>query len=197
MVNQTIFKWNERYKGDLSYKKVEPRRLLTENLTLFHKNALVLDVAMGAGGNADFLQKNGMRVMGVDISDVAVRLGKKRSPELMAVIGDLETFSLPEKTFDAIINFYYLHRDLISRFPRYLKPGGLVFMETLTEGMLKIKSDIAPDNLLADGELRSLFSGWKIIKYGEGLYPSSTGSKKAIAWIVAQLPTESIRQPVL
>ncbi|MHC1784772.1 MAG: class I SAM-dependent methyltransferase [Anaerolineaceae bacterium] len=191
-MNETIAKWNGRYKEDLSYKKVTPRKLLRDNLNLFPTNALVLDIAMGAGGNADYLQKNGARVIGVDISDVAVRLGKKRSPELMAVIGDLQVFSFPEKVFDAIINFYYLQRDLISRFPRYLKPGGLVFMETLTVGMLDIKPDIAPVNLLADGELRNLFSGWSILQYGEGLYPSSTGSKKAIAWIVAQLPVDSM-----
>jgi tellurite methyltransferase len=188
MIQDTVEKWNERYRNDLSRKEVKPREILTRNIHLIPQDALVLDVAMGAGGNGAFLQKLGRRVIGIDISDVAVRLCKLHSPEMMAVIGDMSSFSFPANTFDVILNFYFLQRELINRYARCLKPGGLVFMETLTRGMLAIKPDLTPDNLLEEGELLALFKGWNVIEYGEGVFPSSTGSQKAIARIVARNP---------
>lgn len=188
MSKDVASKWNSRYKNDFSYNGDKPRQYLVDQMNLIPKNSIVLDIAMGAGGNASYLQKCGMRVIGIDISDYAVRKCKKRTPELMAVIADLTAFPLPLKHFDAILNFYYLQRDLLLKISNYLKPAGLVIVETLTKRMLEIKPEIAKENLLEDGELLSIFFGWNIINYSEGWYPSSTGAKKAIARITARLP---------
>jgi len=82
--------------------------------------------------------------VGVDISSVAVMKARRRLPDLMAVVADLNAFSIPDQSFDAILNFYFLQRDLWQLYKRALRPGGVLFLETLTQEMLNIQPDMDP-----------------------------------------------------
>jgi hypothetical protein len=55
------------------------------------------------GGNSSLLLARGMRVIGVDVSEVTVRRAKVRLPRLNAVVADLTRFVLPTDTFDVIL----------------------------------------------------------------------------------------------
>jgi SAM-dependent methyltransferase len=132
------------------------------------------------------LLEHGLRVLGVDISSVAVHRVKERLPGLMAVIADLTRFYLPPQSFDAILNFYYLQRDLWPQYFNALRPGGVLFFETLTLEMMRIEPDIDPAYLLAPGELLQAFTGWEVIVYREGWIESRAGSPHPVASLVAK-----------
>ena len=147
-----------------------------------------MDVAAGLGGNAGYLIERGLQVVGIDISAVAIRRAKKRWPELMAVLADLNHFYLPENSFDLILNFFYLQHDLWSQYKQALRPGGVLVYETLTMEMLQVNPDMQPRYLLRQGELREAFVDWNIIVYEEGWTAGRSDKPRAVASLVAQKP---------
>jgi tellurite methyltransferase len=141
-------KWNQRYQEEKFKSFESPRSFLVENGRYLPSRGLALDMAMGLGGNAGFLIERGFKVIGFDISSVAVKAAKSRYPELMAAVVDLTRIQLPPKKFDVIINFYYLQRDLWPAYKRSLRPGGILIFESLTLKMLEQSADIDPEYLL-------------------------------------------------
>ena len=189
MPNEDAERWNARYREDERYRRdAPPRRFLVENADCLPRQGLALDAAMGLGGNAGFLLERGLRVVGVDVSWVAVRRARTRLPGLMAVAADLTRFSLPEERFDVILNFYYLQRDLWAAYRRALRPGGILVIETLSQEMGAMRPDIDPQYLLQPGELQAAFSDWRILAYREGWVESETRHPKAVASLVACRP---------
>jgi len=180
-------RWNERYLQDeRSATIARPRPFLVENAHFLPQGGLALDVAMGLGGNAGFLLGRGLRVLGVDVSWVAVRRAAGQHPGLLAVVADLNHFHLPVETFDVILNFYYLQRDLWSAYQRLLRPGGTLIIETLTMDMLRLRPDTDPKYLLQPGELRQAFASWEVLVYREGWVDSRRGQPQAVAGLVAR-----------
>jgi SAM-dependent methyltransferase len=184
---QDAERWNERYLQDKRYATFTgPRPFLVKNAHFLPTKGLALDVAMGLGGNAALLLERGLRVIGIDVSSVAVSTAKKRLPALMAVVADLADFHLPEARIDVILNFYYLQRDLWSQYQSALRPGGLLVIETLTHEMLRLHPETNPDYLLEPGELRQAFSEMEILVYREGWEESRVGQPQAVASLVAR-----------
>ncbi len=185
---EDAIRWNERYQNNHDRDLQVPRSFLTEHLHLLPACGLALDLAMGAGKNTEALLERGYRVIGVDISSEAVLRAKRRFPELQAVIADLTRFYLPSRTFDVVLNFYYLQRELWPEFGRILKPGGLLVFETLTHGMQEMLPEIPGSFLLKPGELREAFKDWDILVYREGWVTGDHGHEKAIASMIARRP---------
>jgi SAM-dependent methyltransferase len=189
MSSKDAERWNTRYDSEKRYNSyTSPRPLLVSNAHLLPTGGLAFDAAMGLGGNAQYLIERGLRVVGVDISWVAVRKAKSRLPALMAVLADLTEFHLPEATFDLIINFFYLQRDIWPIYKQALRPGGLLVIETMTQDMAIINPDIDPAYLLTPGELRAAFEDFKILYYQEGWQSSDGKHLRAVASLVARSP---------
>ena len=178
-------KWNQRYQEEKFKSFERPRPFLVENARYLPTGGLALDMAMGLGGNAGFLIERGLRVIGLDISSVAVSNAKSRYPELMAAVVDLTCVHLPPNTFDVIINFYYLQRDLWPVYSRSLRQGGVLIFESLTLKMLEQSADIDPEYLLAPGELQQGFRDLKVLDYREDWLVDDKGHSKAVASLVA------------
>lgn len=189
-------RWDQRYREDDRYASfTRPRPFLIENAQYLPPGGLALDVAMGLGGNASFLLSRGLRVIGVDISSVAVRSARERLPGLFAVQADLTEFHFPAFAFDVILNFYYLQRDLWPLYERSLRTGGVLILETLAQEMRRIQPDIDPSYLLSPGELRTAFPGLETLVYREGWTESESGHPRAVASLVARKPvTNETRQ---
>jgi SAM-dependent methyltransferase len=182
-------RWNARYEGDERFSSFErPRAFLVENSCYLPRHGRALDVAMGVGGNAAFLSQHGLQVIGVDISDVALCRARKLVPGLAVVQADLPHFSLPDNTFDVILNFFYLQRDLWSAYVRWLRPGGILVFESLTIDMLTVQPEIDPQYLLQPGELQQGFQSLQILVYREGWAWTDRHYPRAVASLLARKP---------
>jgi tellurite methyltransferase len=185
-------RWNRRYQTDWRNSFELPRKLLTDYAYLLPTHGLALDIAMGLGGNASFLIQRGFRVIGVDISYVAVCRAKSKSPTLMAVVADLNLFYIPKNTFSVIIDFLYLQRDLWAPITDGLIKGGVLLIECLLEDMISIHPEINPQLLLKSRELKQTFdqlrSGKKIeiLHYSEGWRETTTSHPRSTASIIVR-----------
>jgi SAM-dependent methyltransferase len=185
-------RWNSRYQ-DQSHDSIEcPRSLLIEQMHFLPFSGLALDVAMGLGSNANFLMNHGLRVVGVDISYVALRQAKRKFPNLMAVLADLHNFFIPQYIFDVIVCSLYLQRDLWMPMIKGLRSGGVIFIECLTEDMLEIHPEINPAYLLKPGELeQTIILGESrryldILHYYEGWRSKTSSHPRAVASLIAR-----------
>jgi tellurite methyltransferase len=185
-------KWNLRYQVDPGNSFESPRTLLLEHSNIIPSHGLALDIAMGLGGNAHYLLLHGLHVIGVDISFVAVKKAKSKSPNLMAVVADMENFYIPPNTFDVIIIFLYLQRDLWLPITKGLKKDGVMLIECLTNEMLLIHPEINPAHLLKPAELHQSFlecdlgNYLEIIHYQEGWLSTETSHPRSVASLIAR-----------
>jgi tellurite methyltransferase len=185
MSSADAIKWNERYQAERFHG---PRDFLIEQAAHLPDRGVALDIATGLGGNAGFLIERGLRVIGVDASEVGVRRAKDRWPSLMAAVIDLTSYRWPPCAFDMILNFYYCQRDLWPQFRSLLKPGGVLIMETLTIETRRMRPDFSPDYLLQPDELRRAFAEWDMLVYREGWIEMQDHSPRAVASLVARRP---------
>lgn len=190
MTLNDAIRWDEKYQDERYNTYTKPRKILIDHAGYLPHQGVALDVAMGLGGNAAYLCERGLSVIGVDISNVAVRRAKNNFPNIMAVQADLSHFYLPFSHFDVILNFFYLQRNLMPTLVNALRPGGIILVETMTQDMLQIKPEIPFDLLLAPNELLDLFTHLDIISYHEGWTNSRDNHPRAVASLVARVPED-------
>ncbi len=188
MPSQDAERWNRRYREEHYRSFEEPRPFINRHADILPSYGLALDAAMGLGNNASFLLERGLRVIGVDISDVAVRSARQRLPGLMAVIADLSSFYFPPNTFDVLLNSYFLIRSLWPLYKYTLKPGGLLFFEAMTIDTLQTRPDIDANYLLQHGELLEGFRDFEILHYHEGWETGGRGHSRSVASLIARKP---------
>lgn len=150
-----------------------------------------LDIACGRGRNALLLAKAGYQVTAIDYSSVALQQleqeSQQRGLQVETILCDLEhQAKLPQKQFDLIINFFYLHRPLLPQIMQSVKPGGLVIIRTFSTAGNGEPCRLGPEMVLNPGELRSYFANWDILVYEEGLEPSKKGG--TLAGVIARKP---------
>lgn len=127
--------------------------------------------AMGEGRNALFLAKNGFRVLGVDLSSVAVdrAIAEARSQRLplRGVVADLNQYPFPEEKFDLILLSLFFSPDLLPKFKKSLKKGAfLMIYLKLETGRRKDRN--APDDFaVKPGELKTALSDFEVLAYRE------------------------------
>ncbi len=148
-----------------------------------------LDIAMGEGRNAVFLAKKGFVVVGVDYSEVAIQkaklLAKENQVRITTENADLNHYVIAPETYDVILNIQYLQRSLISQIKRGLKSGGVVVFENYLIDQIENNPSEKMDKefLLKKGELKALFSDFKILVYRE-----TNDGKEAVAVLIAKKP---------
>ncbi len=173
--------------------------LLTEFAHLLPSGAQVLDLGVGQGRNALSLAERGCAVTGLDTSRRALEMtaaqADARGLRLSLVRQDVLTYD-PPRSFDAVLCFGLLQMmspaaaaSLIVRLHLWTRPGGAVFLTAWHTGdpsFAELQRDwrrtgrnafLAPDGerhrrFLASGELRSLFPGWSVAHYTEGMGPA-------------------------
>ena len=177
-------RWNRRY---LTTDKVKTTHsLLLEYRHLFPQQGLVLDLACGEGQNSDYMQKLGLTVFALDFSIIALKKAKKKNPGINAALIDLENFIIPQGKFDIILNFYYLDRRLFPRIINGLKPGGLLFFETFSKEMSRIKPSIRLEHLLEKNELKEAFQSLEPLLYEEVRLEKSQNNVKYVTRLIAK-----------
>jgi tellurite methyltransferase len=160
--------WNTRYAARPSVQMVPPNPFLRQHLAQLPRGR-ILELAMGEGHNALFLAQQGFSVTGIDISDVAVeraqQLAQQLGVSLRMQVTDLRATKLPENTYDALVCFYYLDRQLFPQMIATLKPGGVLMYETYTCDQAQYGRPSNPAYLLQPNELLEAFSEFRIRVY--------------------------------
>ena len=181
--------WDERYREGRGMPE-EPSALLVENRALLPAGGRALDIAVGSGRNALYLASLGFQVTGVDVSTVAVELCREKAARLGlavdAIVADLEDYRLPLDTYNLIVNFHYLQRNLAGPIVRALKRDGVLVFESFTIDQLQYSyGPKDPAFLLRPSELTGMFAGLETLLYYEGVIEGDRGPK-AVAQLIGR-----------
>jgi len=178
-------RWNSRYatEGEV-WQSRPPRKLLTDYAQYIPTHGIALDAACGVANNGLFLAQHGLRVLALDISEIALRIAKQRADQLQTTLYpalfDLVDAWLPPDYFDVIVNFNYLERTTFPVYRLALKNGGLL----LFESFVKTADDVLfPEYYLFPGELLQAFADFEILHYAE---KQIYGTTKLTAQLVAR-----------
>ncbi len=173
MSRQDREKWNRRYAARGDRMGEEPRTWLERNRDLLPTKGRALDLAAGEGQNAVFLAGLGLDVSAVDISSVGLAKARERAQAggvaLHTLESDLErdpAFIAPE-SYDLILCFRYLQRDLAPGIEAGLRPGGLAVLELPTRKTLERRDKPAASFLVEAGELANWFVSLRTLRFEE------------------------------
>jgi SAM-dependent methyltransferase len=183
-MNRDRVKWNEKYgRGD---HPVEPSEIVRAFSRLaVHGRAL--DVAAGSGRNAAFLAGQGFAVDAVDISDGGLALFAGLHPNIRCLCADLDTWEIPSRRYELIVNTLYLNRRLFPQISDGLKPGGVLVFESLLEGLAGAgEAETCRDYLLRPNELLHAFLRLRVIHYSESWGSARPGSKSTAALVAVK-----------
>ncbi len=135
--------WNQRFTGDEYLYGTEPNSFLAEHCR--NLRGPVLSLSEGEGRNAVFLASQGLDVVCVDFSAVALekanQLARSRGVEITTIVCDLEAFEPAEEQYTSVVSvFAHLPSRIRSRlYPlveRSLQAGGTIILEAYSENQL-------------------------------------------------------------
>lgn len=184
-------RWDARYQSELEdWLSRGPRQLLVDHTELLPPGGLALDAAAGVGHSSLYLARQGLRVIALDISRVALqaaaRAARRHNLPVYPAVYDLASPWFPPSRFDVILNFHFLERQTFPAYRQALKPGGLLFVETFVRQELEI-SDFA--YYLDPNELLSSFLDYELFLYEETSLPSREGlPERGLARLIARKP---------
>jgi SAM-dependent methyltransferase len=140
--------WNERYAVDEYVYGSEPNLFLAEHAGLL--SGPVLSLAEGEGRNGVFLASLGLKVHGVDGSDVGLAkaralarsaLARSKGVEIQTEVADLGVFEPEANHYGSVISISahlpsVIRQRLYPFVERCLKPGGIIVLEAYSEAQL-------------------------------------------------------------
>jgi tellurite methyltransferase len=176
-------KWNERYKTEEFVLGTKPAQFLETNIDFIESltpGRKAFDIACGEGRNSIFLAKRGFDVTGVDISETGLLKARKwmeqEHLQIKFCYANLEEYEFTE-TYDLIINFNFLLRDLFPKAVAALNPNGVLVIDTLLDSPF-VPTTHKKEFLLRPDELNSIFANFPgtIFRHEERLHdPVTTG----------------------
>ena len=174
------YRWNERYKT--LPPPQNPSDLLLRYIDRI-KGKDVLDIAAGLGRHSRILAESGCKVDAIEYSDVALE-SLRKIPGVNAIEIDLENGCSLEKSYNAILCFNYLNRDIYDFMISNLNKDGIILFETF---VFDEENECAPKNpefLLKKNELLKVFSSLHIIEYKESYVIKQSNQKVLMASMV-------------
>ena len=181
--------WNKRYREGFYDGAIEPHVLLTKFWPAI-PGRHVADIAMGNGRDALFLSEKGFFVTGLEGSIEAINIIKKDNGAKKSCLYGrflVTQGALPyrKNSFDCILVFYFLQREIVDEIRALLKKGGIFIYETFLKRQNDIDRPRNPAYLLDDGELIGYFKGFELLFYEE-IIENSGGKRRAIARAVGR-----------
>ena len=143
--------WNERFNKEEFIFGKEPNEYLVEQAKRYlTPGNQVLCIADGEGRNGVWLAKQGMQVIGFDVSDIALvkakQFAKDNQVEIAYSLSDTDGFDWQENSYDAIIAIFIQFADPVMRTRIFkqiqsaLKPGGILILQGYTPKQLEYKT---------------------------------------------------------
>jgi SAM-dependent methyltransferase len=195
--------WDRRYDSPDYVYGTEPNRFLVSQQHRLKPGMRALAVADGEGRNGVWLAQQGLDVLAVDGSPVAIekarRLAQARRVSLRFEVADLLAWTWPRAEFDLVVAIFihFRPRDrarMHAAMAQAVKPGGLLIMECFTTTQLEYGTGGPPlrEMLYTAEMLRADFHGMKILELEEtvtelheGLYHRGPA---AVVRLVARRP---------
>ena len=168
--------WNERFdKKEFIFGK-EPNEYLVEQASRYLKpNSSVLCIADGEGRNGVWLAKQGMRVTGFDVSDIALAKANQFATDsevnIQYSLCDTDSFDWQANLYDAVIGIFIQFADpemrtrIFKQIHQTLKPGGLFILQGYTPKQLEYKTGGPSliEHLYTEEMIRELSQGYEIL----------------------------------
>jgi len=169
-------KWNQRYLEG-THGNLSPDSLLIDAFDryiepLFPNAGVALDIAGGTGRHAIFLAKKGWKVRLTDIAEAGIANARQNADSLASRIDfrveDLTRFDGAPESYDLILVFFFLRREMFPELVKALKPGGLLICKGYTRGQAKFGGGPTnPDYLFGENELLDSFRELQVLHYAE------------------------------
>ena len=171
--------WNERYKGDEYHFGTEPNAFLASQRARLTPGMRCLAVADGEGRNGVWLAEQGLQVLSVDGSSVAVdkarALAELRGVKLNVELADLAQWDWGSARFDVVVAIFVqfappgLREQMFAKFKGCLKPGGLLLLQGYTPRQLEYRTGgpSQAENLYTEAMLREAFADMEIVHLSE------------------------------
>lgn len=167
-------RWNERYAGEDFLFGTAPNAFLAAQRARLPQHGAALAVADGEGRNGVWLAEQGLDVLAVDASDVALaksrRLAAERGVRMAWELADLLSWDFGRERFDVIAAIFIQFADpalrarLFTGMSAALKPGGVLLLEGYRPEQLAYgtggPSEVA--NLYTEAMLREAFADLRI-----------------------------------
>jgi SAM-dependent methyltransferase len=134
--------WEQRYKSEGEIWGSLPSITVARADNHFSAQSCsrILVPGCGYGRNANFFQKKGYLVTGVDISETAVAIARKMNPKVEYLTGSVFDIDFKDGSFDGLYAFNFLHfmmekerRTFIQQHMNYLRSGGVAFFTVFSE----------------------------------------------------------------
>ena len=168
--------WNARFAAEDYFFGTEPNRFLREHVALLPKKGRVLAVADGEGRNGVWLAQQGLDVLSIDFSPVALAkaraLARERGVKLETAEADLGKWRWPKAAFAAVATIFIqfaepaLRDKIFAGVKKTLKPGGLLLLQGYRPKQLEYKTGGPPvaENLYTEELLRGAFADLEILE---------------------------------
>lgn len=168
--------WDGRFATDDYVFGTAPNAFLLRQEHRLSPGMKALAVADGEGRNGVWLAEQGLEVLSLDGSQVALekadKLAKERGVSLTTVCADWKEWSWPSEAFDAVMAIFIQftgpedRSEMFERMKQAIKPGGLLLLhgyriEQLAYGTGGPK---AIENLYTEAMLREVFADMHVLE---------------------------------
>lgn len=185
--------WQARYRERGAEIDRTPSQWVIDRCLELPPDALILDVAGGAGRHAASLARAGRRVVVMDFIATAVAAAVARDERISGVVADVRECPVRSAAVGAIVCVSFLDRSLFPVFATLLASGGALVYETFTREHLEVvargraRGPRSLEYLLAPGELRELVGSLDVREYDERLVIDEAGERH-VARVLARKP---------
>lgn len=171
--------WNERYAGEDYHFGTEPNAFLASQQALLKPGMRCLAVADGEGRNGVWLAQQGLKVLSVDSSPVALekarKLAKRRGVKMEFEQVDLAQWEWGENRFDLVAAIFIqfappgMREQMFDNIGHCLKPGGLLLLQGYTPRQHEYRTGgpSQVENLYTEAMLRTAFADMDILQLRE------------------------------
>ena len=171
--------WDERYAGEKYLFGTEPNAFLLSQQILLKPGQYCLAVADGEGRNGVWLAQQGLRVLSVEASEVALNKAKKLAAQQGVEIefeqADLTQWDWGENRFDVVTAIFIqfappeLRTEMFANIKRCLKPGGLLLLQGYTPRQLEYGTGGPPvsENMYTKEMLHDTFADMAWLHFAE------------------------------
>jgi 2-polyprenyl-3-methyl-5-hydroxy-6-metoxy-1,4-benzoquinol methylase len=171
--------WDERYASEDYFFGTEPNEFLVSQQHFLKPGMSCLAVADGEGRNGVWLAQQGLHVLSVEASAVALEKAKKLAQQRGVNVefeqADLANWPWGENRFDVVAAIFIqfappaLREQMFAGIKRSMKPGGLLLLQGYTPRQLEFKTGGPPlaENMYTEALLRNAFADMEILHLRE------------------------------